>query len=156
MPVGMPVPNRSNMSDARLPDWMEMSEYLIQLDSITDTFSSGEYVLENVPPDTYLVALEWRVSAVFVGSSEADLMTIQFGDSASYGLFGQLTTAQLMSTGSFGTLPINFHASGSGGISLTAYLVNDDAIQPSSGTLELWLRYRPRASEPILGGRKAK
>ncbi len=156
MPVGIPVPNRSGVSEGRMPDWLEMAEYLVQIDTITDTFSSGEYVLENLPPDVYLVSLDWRVTAVFAGDSEADILQILIGDSADYGKFGQILSPQLGSTGSWGSVPLNFHATDTAGISLTAYLVNDDAVMPSTGTLELWLRYRPNAGQPILGGRKAK
>ena len=152
MPQGIFVPPRS-VVEASLPAWLEMATYTVQLDTITSTFSSGEYIMEYFPPDSItLLGIGFRVVTPFTFTDTANVgfasfPEIWFGNTDEHMLFGGLR-AELYTTDFYGSgfLPIFYQDTSSDGMSLTAYMHNENQpVLSSGGELELWMQYRVRS-----------
>ncbi len=154
--LGIPPLPRSVVTEGLLRGWLEMAEFAIALDDVTDTYDTGETILANLPADIFLTRLEYRVVAPFVGDSELAQVYLEFGDSVDYKLFGAINQGMLNSTNSYGSIPINYHATGTDGISLAMFNHELGDTVLSSGTLELKLFYRLDAGQPRLNGNKAR
>ena len=153
MPQGIFVPPRS-VVEAKLPAWLEMATYTVQLDTITSTFSTGEYIMEYFPPDSItLLGIGYRLVTPFSFNDAANVgyasfPEIWFGDTTEHKLFGVLSLAELISTDWFGSgfLPIFYQDTSSDGMTLTATIHNENqAAFSSDGELELWMQYRVRS-----------
>lgn len=154
MPLGIPVPPKS-LVDHKLPEWLEMSEFIVPLDDITSTFSTGEFVMENIPADVLMVSLLWRVTAAFIGTdSEEGWTLLQFGDTTNYRKFGMLTQSQLGATDGYGELPMNFEDTSTGGNTLACWVHFENTV-PTAGTLELFLKYRASSERSAKRGTRA-
>lgn len=151
MPLGIPTPPRS-VVEHNLADWLARTEFIVPLDDITSTFSTGEFIMENLPENVFLVSLLWRTSAAFVGAdSEEGYTVIQFGDTVDYRKFGLLHQGHLGSSNAYGELPLNFEDTSTSGTSLACWVHFENTV-PTAGTLELFLKYRA-ASELAGAGR---
>ncbi len=157
--LGIPSLPESGVIGANLVDFFEMSEMVVKLDDITDTYSTGLTVLTQTPPDVLLSKLSWRVLAPFLGNSEGCHIVLDFGDTtaATVNMFGTLNSGQLNSTNCYGEIPINYAATGSDGLTIGVFL-HERALGStcSSGTLEIYLHYRYNPSRDRLGGKRAK
>ena len=143
---------------SRILEWLQMATYVMKLDDITSTNSSGEIVLTNLPPDILPIALIYDVTARFAGDSEPAVVHMEFGSTSVLNLYGILNHGQLGSTNSYGKIPLPRQDTSTTGISLavTIDFQGDDDTAPSAGTLELWLEYRLNSNEPRMGGVRAK
>ena len=137
--VGIPNMGR-NAFDQNLQRWMQISEFAVQLDDITDTYSTGTVELTHVSSDLFLIKLSYRVAAAFRGSSEEALCSLAFGDTSDFQRFGTINNAQLLSVDHTGEIPINFASTAAWTLDLE-FDANSTAI--STGTLELWAHFRP-------------
>ena len=153
MPLGVPTFPRSAVEI--LPDWLEMAEFIVPLDDITSTFSTGEFIMEYLPENIFLVSLIWRVTAAFIGTdSEEGYTNVQFGDTTNYRKFGMLTQAHLGNTDAYGELPLNFEDTSTGGNQLACW-VHFENTAPTLGTLELFLKYRANSERSAKRGKRA-
>jgi hypothetical protein len=148
MPLGVFVPPRS-VVEASLPAWLEMANYTTQLDSITSTFSTGEFIMEYFPPDSItILGIGWRLVTAFTAASDDVFPVIYFGDTAEHNRFFSLNIVQLGDTefgGQPGFAPLYFQDTSSDGMSLTAFIDWAGGEAPTAGDLELWLTYRVRS-----------
>ena len=168
MPQGIPVIPRSVVEI--LPDWLEMASFTVKLDTITSTFSTGEYVLENLPEGgIYLQEIGYRLITPFETASDDLFPEIWFGDTAEHKRFGALTAQHLTDTEFYGSgvIPLNFEDTSTGGVgTLTAYInwgfgarvAADDstAALVTAGEVELWLTYRANSERVQKRGKRAK
>ena len=148
MPQGIFVPPRS-VVEASLPAWLEMATYTVQLDTITSTFSTGEYVMEFFPPDSItLLGIGYRLVTAFTAASDDVFPEIHFGDTAEHDRFFALNAANLASTefgGQPGFMPVFYQDTSSDGMTLTAFINWAAGEAPTAGELELWMQYRVRS-----------
>ena len=157
--LGIPSLPATGVIGDNLLSFFEMADFSVKLDDITDTYSTGLTVLTQTPPDIYLLSLNWRVAAPFLGNSEGCHIVLEFGDTtaATVAMFGKLNAGQLYSTNCYGEIPINFAATGSDGLNFSLF-VHERAVGStcSTGTLEVFLNYRYNPSRDRLGGKRAK
>lgn len=164
MPRGIPVPPRSIISD--MPAWLEMCEFVVKLDNITSTFSTGEYTMEYLPEDVYLIQIDYKVITAFniAASSEDISPQIAFGDSTDVNRFGKLSALELNSTLAFGSISLNYQDT-STGADLPALIATVDYLGlgagagdeiSTQGEVELWLHYRVNADRDRKRGVRAK
>ena len=160
MPSGVPEFPRSAVEI--LPDWLEMAEFIVPLDDITSTFSTGEFIMEYLPENIFLVSLIWRTTAAYTATaatdSDADNVrpVLQFGDTTNYRKFGILNAQHLCDTGAHGELPLNFEDTSTGGNSLACWVDFRGENALTTGTLELFLKYRANSERSAKRGKRAK
>lgn len=158
MPQRIPTVPRSEVPN--VVPWLEMAEFIVPLDNITSTFSTGEYVMEYLPEDVMLTAIGYRVITRFIESSEEVWPTIWFGSTGDPKAFGSLSAAQLCSTLAFGEIPINFQdtSTGAGLPALAAHLHYGGltGATVAAGEVELWLKYRSNSQRSAKRGVRAK
>lgn len=158
MPQRIPSVPRSEVPN--VVPWLEMAEFIVPLDNITSTFSTGEYTMEFLPEDVALMAIGYRTITRFIESSEEVWPTIWFGDTTDPKKYGQLSAAQLCSTLAYGEIPINFQdtSTGVGLPALTAHIHYGGltGATVAAGEVELWLKFRSNSQRSAKRGVRAK
>jgi len=130
-----------------MQSWIKVSEVCIRLEDITHAASTGENTLATIPANTLLLGIGYRCVAVFANDSGEPLFpTILFGSTDDPDRFGVLTFAQLNSTNCYGEIPLYYEDTA--GVDLVYDLgFGTNEGTSATGTLELWLRYRPRSND---------
>jgi hypothetical protein len=110
--------------------------------------------MEYFPPDSItLLGIGYRLLTPFGDNDTAQVgfatfPEIWFGDTAEHKRFGVLSV-ELHSTDWFGAgfLPIFYQDTSSDGMSLTAYIHNENQLTNATaiGEIELWMQYRVRS-----------
>jgi len=153
MATGIKVPPRS--AHGNVGEWLKVAEYVVKLEDITSTFSTGEYTLARLPPNIYIDKIAYRCVVDFYATSDDVFPEIWFGDTVSPKKWGMLNAAQLGDSNAYGELPINYETTSTGGVDLVVD-IGYQGIASTQGQVELWLHYRAYAASPVIGGRKAK
>ena len=156
MPQGIPEFPRSVTEI--LPDWLEMAEYTVKLDTITSTFSTGEYTMEYLPESILITGLGYRLITPFTAASDDVFPEIWFGDTAEHKRYCVLNAQQLSSTEFFGggQIPLFYEDTSTGGGTLTAYIHWAAGEAPTAGEVDLWLKYRAKSERVQKRGKRAK
>ena len=146
---------------ADLIRWLELASYTVRLADFDATTSTGEQVRERLPEDITVEGILWRVATPWNNDSEEIWPQLSFGDTADLARYGILTAKELCSTGNVnGMIPVFLVDTSTGAdlpvLAIDYHLAGQEAIAATSGTLELWLRYRNKSSREASAQKRAK
>jgi len=155
------VPHKRAIDEGRLAEWLSAAEYIVKLPDISSDLDSGDNTLAVIPDDVLLISIGFRCKTQFESDSHEPLFPhVTFGSSGNPALLGVLPAVYFQDTSMSGELPLWYVSTA--GFTLTvdigdlnASAGSMNAIAFGRGAMELWLKYRPRASKigPMQGVR---